>query len=65
VLQEYHAILQEKLQLGIIERVSNEYCQPTDSSIHYLPHHTVIHEGKQTTKLRIVYDASAQDKTHL
>ena len=56
------AILQEQLKLGIIERVSNEYCQPTDSSIHYLPHHAVIHEDKQTTKLRIVYDASAQNK---
>jgi len=62
VLQEYHAILQEQLQLGIIEKVSNEYCESADSSIHYLPHHAVIRKDKQTTKLRIVYDASARDK---
>jgi len=59
VKRQYHAIMQEQLRQGIIEKV-----QPGQTSvrIHYLPHHAVIRKDKQTTKLRIVYDASARDK---
>ena len=28
-------------------------------SVHYLPHHMVIRWDKQTTRVRIVYDASS------
>ena len=58
VLQEYHAVMQEQLQQGIIEKV-DETRQNAGRIVHYLPHHAVIRQDKQTTKLRIVYDASA------
>ena len=33
-----------------------------DTVIHYLPHHGVVRHGKQTTKLRVVYNGSAKTK---
>ena len=59
VLQEYHTVMQEQLQQGIIGKV-DETQQNTGRIVHYLPHHAVIRQDKQTTKLRIVYDASTR-----
>jgi len=53
-LQEYHAVIQEQLRLGIIERVSGESAHMNNSGTHYLPHHAVIQQDKSTTKLCIV-----------
>ena len=49
---EYDAVIRDQLAKGIIEVV--------ESDIHYIPHHVVVREDKLTTKLRIVYDASAR-----
>uniref|UniRef100_A0A1I7VKP2 Integrase catalytic domain-containing protein n=1 Tax=Loa loa TaxID=7209 RepID=A0A1I7VKP2_LOALO len=59
-LQEYDKIMREQLRAGIIEEVQPHMNQ--DGIIHYLPHHDVRNPGKTTTKLRIVYDASAHIK---
>ena len=59
VQREYHAIMQEQLRQGIIEKVQ---AGETTDTVHYLSHHAVICRDKQTTKLRIVYNASARDK---
>ena len=60
LLQKYDSILKEQLDKGVIETVNG-----TDSAamIHYLPHHAVVKPTKTTTKLRIVYDASAKTKS--
>ena len=53
--------MQEQLSNGIIEMVSGE--EPLSGErIHYLPHHAVVRSDKQTTKLRVVYDASAKSE---
>jgi len=31
-----------------------------EGEVHYLPHHAVIRQDKETTKLRVVYNASAR-----
>ena len=58
-LAEYDAVIQEQLKLGIIERVD-----PTKTTeagrVHYLPHHAVVRKEAETTKLRVVFDASAK-----
>ncbi len=56
LLQKYDALLKEQLQKGIIEVVTEE----TGNLVHYLPHHPVVNPDRQTTKIRVVYDASAK-----
>ncbi|XP_065902306.1 uncharacterized protein [Dysidea avara] len=58
VFQQYDKVIREQLDKGIVEIVSDKAIQ--NSMVHYLPHHPVVREDKSTTKLRIVYDASAK-----
>ena len=57
LLQKYNSVLREQLEKGVIEKVEDT-CDRTIK--HYLPHHAVVNPAKSTTKLRIVYDASAK-----
>ena len=60
LLEMYATIIQEQLDRKIIEKVSTE--SPTNCLKHYIPHHPVITLTKNTTKVRVVYDASAKTK---
>ena len=57
LLKRYNEIFIEQKELGVIEEVS-ESSEP--GKCHYLPHHPVIREDKDTTKVRIVFDGSAK-----
>jgi len=57
LLQQYNDILQSQLKQGIIEKVIEK---DVDHITHYLPHYPVLTPSKNTTKVRIVYDASAR-----
>ena len=59
VLKEYDAVIKDQLGRGIVEIVDKEDVGEI-GKVHYIPHHGVIRRDKQTTKLRIVYDASAK-----
>ena len=55
---EYDAVFQKQLQQGIIERVPEE--EEGFDNCYFLPHHGVVREDKETTKLRVVFDGSAR-----
>ena len=59
LLKKYNDVFEEQLKLGIIEEA------PEESEVgecHYLPHHAVFREERTTTKLRVVFDASASSE---
>jgi len=58
ILKEYDRTIKDQLEKGIIEAVQVE--ELTSHQVHYLPHHAVVRRDKTTTKLRVVYDASAK-----
>ena len=57
IIEQYDEIIKEQIKEGIVEKVDTE-AQDRDF---YLPHKAVIRESAETTKLRIVYDASARE----
>ncbi|MCP9261215.1 Pao retrotransposon peptidase family protein [Dirofilaria immitis] len=60
LFNRYNEVILQQVQSNIIEEVTPNMNQ--SGVIHYLPHHEILTPGKSTTKLRIVYDASAQPK---
>ncbi|VDL64515.1 unnamed protein product [Nippostrongylus brasiliensis] len=60
-LRQYDNIFRDQCEKGVIEEVSLDNVHG-EGIIHYLPHQAVITPQKETTKLRIVFDASAHYK---
>ena len=58
LLEKYDGVIKQQLDRGIIEKVTKS--EKDGQVIHYIPHHPIITPNKSTTKLRIVYDASAR-----
>lgn len=58
IQEQYKAFMAEYLELGHMEVVNNErqLCEPE----YFLPHHPVMKISSSTTKLRVVFDASAR-----
>ena len=57
-LIEYDRVIKDQLDKGIIEPVCD---LEEEGKLFYLPHNPVIRRDAKTTKLRVVYDASAKD----
>ena len=56
MLDEYDSVIREQLQDGVVEKAPAK----AEGKEFYLPHRAVIREKAETTKMRIVYDASAR-----
>ena len=60
ILTKYDEIIKEQEQAGIIQKVANLEPEPS-GKIHYLAHRAVIRDHAETTKVRIVFDASCKE----
>ncbi len=58
--ESYSKALQEYEDLGHAEPVPVGDCNKPESSVYYLPSHGVVKLSSTTTKLRVVFDASAK-----
>lgn len=56
VMEKHKAIIKTQFEEGIIEKAPNS---AKEGKEYYIPHKPVIRENPETTKLRVVYDASA------
>ena len=56
MLSQYNQRIKDQLQADVIEKLE----QPEVGQVHYLPHRPVIRNDKQTSKLRIICDASSK-----
>ena len=53
LLREYDNVIKDQLTKGIIESVKQPVLNVADNcnSIHYLPHHAIVRQDRQTTKI--------------
>ena len=61
---KFQAVIQEYLDLGHAQLVSTEELTTPTSDCYYLPMYGVHKESSSTTKLRVVFDASAKTSTN-
>jgi hypothetical protein len=58
--EDYHAVIREYVKLGHMSKVTTDHSADDG---YFLPHHGVIKESSQTTKLRVVFQGSTPTTT--
>ena len=56
IIERYDKVIREQIDEGIVERITG----PSKGREFYIPHKAVVREASESTKLRVVYDASAR-----
>nr|XP_026492511.1 uncharacterized protein LOC113398129 [Vanessa tameamea]XP_026492512.1 uncharacterized protein LOC113398130 [Vanessa tameamea] len=59
---DYKKVIEDYIIQGHLIKVSN---LETNSRVFYLPHHAVVREDKETTKVRCVFDASCKGSNNV
>nr|XP_026491789.1 uncharacterized protein LOC113397585 [Vanessa tameamea] len=59
---DYKKVIEDYIIQGHLIKVSNP---ETNSRVFYLPHHAVVREDKETTKVRCVFDASCKGSNNV
>ena len=62
---QYVKVIEEYFELGHVEPATEAENCKSDSEVFYMPHHAVIKESSSTTKLCVVFDASAKSSSGL
>ena len=60
ILQKVDDIFREQEKEGIIEDADDQSMEV--GNVHYLPHRPIVRDDKDTSKVRVVFDASAKVK---
>lgn len=61
MLQQYENVIKEQLNCAVVELIDRSVEEKVSpGTVHYTPHKEVVREDRATTKLRVVYDASAK-----
>ncbi|XP_043502768.1 uncharacterized protein LOC122524519 [Polistes fuscatus] len=63
LFEKYRAVIEEYINLGYFDKLSNDQIKRLPEESYYLPHHAVIKESSCTTKLRVVFDGSCKSST--
>ena len=60
LLNQYDNVIKEQLDSGVVEVIDKHEEEVVPGTVHYIPHKEVLKEDRATTKVRVVYDASAK-----
>ncbi|XP_075542185.1 uncharacterized protein LOC142576096 [Dermacentor variabilis] len=64
LIREYDACIRDYIEKGYAEPASKDY-GTSEGPVYYMPHQAVVRRESQTTKLRVVFDASSSAKNRL
>ena len=57
MIERYDKVIKDQIEEAIVERT----IEPVKSGEFYIPHKAVVRGAAESTKLRVVYDASARE----
>lgn len=63
--KQYCSFMQDYIDCGHMTSISQKNLTLSSNNVYYIPHHCILKPGSSTTKLRVVFDASAKSPQSL